>query len=159
MLATGRAKINDGTLIISSVLMTDSGSLFCTAMNSEGQEHLKVELSVTSPLTASIQPFVQTISIGQPTDLVSKVVFIYGFKLYFVTYSYLTAFAFSSVVRLDIQKKVFFGLKTAKDCVRAHEYVSYQMNTFIFHLLLKKIRECINALLKTNLNQFRHLLN
>lgn len=77
MLATGRAKIKDGTLIISAVAKTDNGLFFCTVTNSEGSETLEVELSVSSPLTVSVQPRVQTVNLGHTADLVSKVTYIF----------------------------------------------------------------------------------
>lgn len=70
MLATGRAKIKDGTLIITAVDKTDNGAFYCTATNSEGSETLEVQMSVTSPLTAAIQPTVQTVNLGKTADLV-----------------------------------------------------------------------------------------
>ncbi|CAD6997298.1 unnamed protein product [Ceratitis capitata] len=44
LLATGRAKIKEGTLIITAVDRSDSGAFFCTATNSEGSETLEVLL-------------------------------------------------------------------------------------------------------------------
>ncbi|XP_026843877.1 Down syndrome cell adhesion molecule-like protein Dscam2 [Drosophila persimilis] len=73
MLATGRAKTKDGTLIISAVIKADNGAFFCTVTNSEGTETFKVDLSVTSALSASIQPAVQTVSLGHTADLVCSV--------------------------------------------------------------------------------------
>lgn len=70
LLATGRAKIKDGTLIITAMDKTDNGAFFCTANNSEGSETLEVQMSVTSPLTAAIQPTVQTVNLGKTADLV-----------------------------------------------------------------------------------------
>ena len=70
LLATGRAKIKDGTLIITAVDNSDNGAFFCTATNSEGSETLEVQMSVTSPLTAAIQPTVQTVNLGKTADLV-----------------------------------------------------------------------------------------
>lgn len=73
MLATGRAKIKDGTLILSAVTKTDDGLFYCTVTNSEGSETLEVKLSVSSPLGASVQPRIQTVNLGHTADLVSKV--------------------------------------------------------------------------------------
>lgn len=76
MLATGRAKIKDGTLILSAVAKTDNGAFYCTVSNSEGSETLEVNLSVSSALAASLQPNIQTVNLGQTADLVSKVTLI-----------------------------------------------------------------------------------
>lgn len=73
MIATGRAKIKDGTLIISAITKSDDGVFYCTVTNSEGSETLEVKLSVSSPLSAILQPRVQTVNLGQTADLVSKV--------------------------------------------------------------------------------------
>lgn len=70
LLATGRAKIKDGTLIITAMDKSDNGAFYCTATNSEGSETLDVQVSVTSPLTAAIQPTVQTVNLGKTADLV-----------------------------------------------------------------------------------------
>lgn len=73
MVASGRAKTKDGTLIILSVSKIDNGAFYCTVTNSEGTEIFKLELLVTSPLNAIIQPSLQTVSLGHTADLVSKV--------------------------------------------------------------------------------------
>ncbi|XP_070065018.1 cell adhesion molecule Dscam2-like isoform X1 [Drosophila virilis] len=70
MLATGRAKIKDGTLILSAVTKTDDGLFYCTVTNSEGSETLEVKLSVSSPLGASVQPRIQTVNLGHTADLI-----------------------------------------------------------------------------------------
>lgn len=70
LLATGRAKIKDGTLIVTAVDKSDNGPFYCTATNSEGSETLELQMSVTSPLTASVQPTVQTVNLGQTAELV-----------------------------------------------------------------------------------------
>uniref|UniRef100_A0A1I8PU60 Ig-like domain-containing protein n=2 Tax=Stomoxys calcitrans TaxID=35570 RepID=A0A1I8PU60_STOCA len=73
LLATGRAKIKDGTLIITALDKSDNGAFFCTATNSEGSETLEVQMSVTSPLTAAIQPTVQTVNLGKTADLICSI--------------------------------------------------------------------------------------
>ncbi|XP_049302863.1 Down syndrome cell adhesion molecule-like protein Dscam2 [Bactrocera dorsalis] len=73
LLATGRAKIKEGTLIITAVDRSDSGAFFCTATNSEGSETLEVQIAVTSPLTASIQPTVQTVNLGKTANLICSI--------------------------------------------------------------------------------------
>ncbi|KAI9578572.1 hypothetical protein GQX74_009146, partial [Glossina fuscipes] len=73
LLATGRAKIKDGTLIITAMDKSDNGAFYCTATNSEGSETLDVQVSVTSPLTAAIQPTVQTVNLGKTADLICSI--------------------------------------------------------------------------------------
>ncbi|XP_017966354.1 Down syndrome cell adhesion molecule-like protein Dscam2 [Drosophila navojoa] len=70
MIANGRAKIKDGTLIISAITRSDDGIFYCTVTNSEGSETLEVKLSVSSPLSAIVQPRVQTVNLGQTADLI-----------------------------------------------------------------------------------------
>lgn len=77
MIATGRAKIKDGTLIISAITKSDDEIFYCTVTNSEGSETLEVKLSVSSPLSVIVQPRVQTVNLGQTADLVSKVPSLY----------------------------------------------------------------------------------
>ncbi|XP_068157668.1 cell adhesion molecule Dscam1-like isoform X2 [Drosophila tropicalis] len=73
ILASGRAKIKDGTLIISAVEKTDNGAFYCIATNSEGTETFEAKILVTYPLASTIQPSIQTINIGQPADLICSV--------------------------------------------------------------------------------------
>ncbi|XP_030383245.1 Down syndrome cell adhesion molecule-like protein Dscam2 [Scaptodrosophila lebanonensis] len=73
MLITGRAKIKDGTFVISVVENSDNGIFYCTSSNTEGSETLAVHLSVTSPLSASIHPSRQTINLGQIVDLICTI--------------------------------------------------------------------------------------
>ncbi|XP_020714029.1 Down syndrome cell adhesion molecule-like protein Dscam2 [Ceratitis capitata] len=73
LLATGRAKIKEGTLIITAVDRSDSGAFFCTATNSEGSETLEVQIAVTSQLTASIQPTIQTVNLGKTANLICSI--------------------------------------------------------------------------------------
>nr|XP_043066523.1 Down syndrome cell adhesion molecule-like protein Dscam2 [Drosophila bipectinata] len=72
MVASGRAKTKDGTLIILAVLKIDKGDFFCTVTNSEGTEIFKLELSVTSPLSTIIEPSIQTVSLGHTADLICR---------------------------------------------------------------------------------------
>ncbi|KPU79154.1 uncharacterized protein Dana_GF27026 [Drosophila ananassae] len=72
MVASGRAKTKDGTLIIFSVSKTDNGPFYCTVTNSEGMETFKLELLITSPLSAIIQPSLQTVSLGHTADLICR---------------------------------------------------------------------------------------
>lgn len=103
MLATGRAKIKDGTLILSAVAKTDNGVFYCTVSNSEGSETLEVNLSVSSALAASLQPNIQTVNLGQTADLVSKVTLI--LRLYVWQKSY---WEFSDLQHFRIPKTASF---------------------------------------------------
>lgn len=118
MLATGRAKIKDGTLIITAVDKSDNGAFYCTATNSEGSETLEVQMSVTSPLTAAIQPTVQTVNLGKTADLVR--IHFYANPLWFL-----------------FQKEMKIKLETLYACT--HTYKHTYIDGFTYSKYVKRV--------------------
>ncbi|KAH9373777.1 hypothetical protein HPB48_007501 [Haemaphysalis longicornis] len=56
----------EGSLLLSSPLVRDSGKYFCVVNNSVGEEQVRTTLSVTAPLKAELLPAVQTTDVGEP---------------------------------------------------------------------------------------------
>ena len=73
LLATGRATIRDGTLTIHTIREEDSGSYYCTATNSEGSEKMEVQVTISAPLDAHIQPSTQVIDLNKEAHLVCTI--------------------------------------------------------------------------------------
>jgi hypothetical protein len=61
-----RVKQVSGTLIIKDALVEDSGKYLCVVNNSVGGESVETVLTVTAPLSAKIDPPVQTVDFGRP---------------------------------------------------------------------------------------------
>jgi hypothetical protein len=61
-----RIKQVSGTLIIKNAAVEDSGKYLCVVNNSVGGESVETVLTVTAPLSAAIEPQVQTIDFGRP---------------------------------------------------------------------------------------------
>lgn len=61
-----RIKQVSGTLIIKNAVVDDSGKYLCVVNNSVGGESVETVLTVTAPLSANIEPAVQTIDFGRP---------------------------------------------------------------------------------------------
>lgn len=61
-----RIKQVSGTLIIKNAVVEDSGKYLCVVNNSVGGESVETVLTVTAPLSAAIEPNVQTIDFGRP---------------------------------------------------------------------------------------------
>jgi hypothetical protein len=61
-----RIKQVSGTLIIKNAAVEDSGKYLCVVNNSVGGESVETVLTVTAPLSANIEPTVQTIDFGRP---------------------------------------------------------------------------------------------
>ncbi|KAG5667730.1 hypothetical protein PVAND_015701 [Polypedilum vanderplanki] len=61
-----RIKQVSGTLIIKNAVVEDSGKYLCVVNNSVGGESVETVLTVTAPLSAEIEPKVQTIDFGRP---------------------------------------------------------------------------------------------
>ncbi|XP_046638885.1 Down syndrome cell adhesion molecule-like protein Dscam2 isoform X24 [Daphnia pulicaria] len=64
-----RVKQVSGTLIIKEAKVEDSGKYLCNVNNSVGGESVETVLTVTAPLSASIEPQVQTVDYGRPATL------------------------------------------------------------------------------------------
>lgn len=71
MTTSGRYKVKESRLIVQSIEQSDNTNFYCTATNDQGSETLEIQLKVTSPLQAHIQPQRQTIDVGKSADLVS----------------------------------------------------------------------------------------
>lgn len=61
-----RVKQVSGTLIIKDAIIEDSGKYLCVVNNSVGGESVETVLTVTAPLSATIDPPTQTIDFGRP---------------------------------------------------------------------------------------------
>jgi hypothetical protein len=61
-----RIKQVSGTLIIKNAVVEDSGKYLCVVNNSVGGESVETVLTVTAPLSAEVEPKVQTIDFGRP---------------------------------------------------------------------------------------------
>ncbi|XP_071522341.1 cell adhesion molecule Dscam1 [Panulirus ornatus] len=61
-----RVKQVGGTLIIREAKVEDSGKYLCVVNNSVGGESVETVLTVTAPLSAQIEPSVQTVEFGRP---------------------------------------------------------------------------------------------
>lgn len=55
-----------GSLVIHQVTLDDSGKYVCLIINSAGEEKIEIQLIVTAPLTAHVQPQQQIIDVGRP---------------------------------------------------------------------------------------------
>nr|XP_024214188.1 Down syndrome cell adhesion molecule-like protein Dscam2 isoform X37 [Halyomorpha halys] len=64
-----RVKQVSGTLIIREAKVEDSGKYLCVVNNSVGGESVETVLTVTAPLSASIEPSVQTVDFGRPATM------------------------------------------------------------------------------------------
>ncbi|XKL66866.1 hypothetical protein PGB90_010286 [Kerria lacca] len=64
-----RVKQVSGTLIIQEAKVEDSGKYLCVVNNSVGGESVETVLTVTAPLSASVEPIVQTVDFGRPATL------------------------------------------------------------------------------------------
>ncbi|XP_065205888.1 cell adhesion molecule Dscam1 isoform X13 [Planococcus citri] len=64
-----RVKQVSGTLIIQEAKVEDSGKYLCVVNNSVGGESVETVLTVTAPLSASVEPIVQTVDFGRPAVL------------------------------------------------------------------------------------------
>ncbi|XP_076065820.1 cell adhesion molecule Dscam1-like isoform X6 [Oratosquilla oratoria] len=63
-----RVKQVGGTLIIREAKVEDSGKYLCVVNNSVGGESVETVLTVTGPLSAQVEPKVQTVAFGQPAS-------------------------------------------------------------------------------------------
>lgn len=61
-----RVKQVGGTLIIREAKVEDSGKYLCVVNNSVGGESVETVLTVTAPLSAQVEPSVQTVEFGRP---------------------------------------------------------------------------------------------
>ncbi|XP_068224096.1 cell adhesion molecule Dscam1 isoform X18 [Palaemon carinicauda] len=61
-----RVKQVGGTLIIREAKVEDSGKYLCVVNNSVGGESVETVLTVTAPLSAQVEPKVQTVEFGRP---------------------------------------------------------------------------------------------
>ncbi|XP_042237766.1 Down syndrome cell adhesion molecule-like protein Dscam2 isoform X6 [Homarus americanus] len=61
-----RVKQVGGTLIIREAKVDDSGKYLCVVNNSVGGESVETVLTVTAPLSAQVEPSVQTVEFGRP---------------------------------------------------------------------------------------------
>ncbi|KAK7075666.1 hypothetical protein SK128_023683 [Halocaridina rubra] len=61
-----RVKQVGGTLIIREAKVDDSGKYLCVVNNSVGGESVETVLTVTAPLSAQVEPKVQTVEFGRP---------------------------------------------------------------------------------------------
>ncbi|XP_045126204.1 Down syndrome cell adhesion molecule-like protein Dscam2 isoform X42 [Portunus trituberculatus] len=61
-----RIKQVGGTLIIREAKVEDSGKYLCVVNNSVGGESVETVLTVTAPLSAQVEPKVQTVEFGRP---------------------------------------------------------------------------------------------
>nr|AEC50084.1 down syndrome cell adhesion molecule [Pacifastacus leniusculus] len=61
-----RVKQVGGTLIIREAKVDDSGKYLCVVNNSVGGESVETVLTVTAPLSAQVEPNVQTVEFGRP---------------------------------------------------------------------------------------------
>ncbi|XP_069678028.1 cell adhesion molecule Dscam1 isoform X19 [Periplaneta americana] len=61
-----RVKQVSGTLIIKEARVEDSGKYLCVVNNSVGGESVETVLTVTAPLSATIEPTTQTVDFGRP---------------------------------------------------------------------------------------------
>lgn len=71
MMTAGRYKVKESRLIVQSIEQSDNTNFYCTATNDQGSETLEIQLKVTSPLQAHIQPQRQTVDVGKSADLVN----------------------------------------------------------------------------------------
>ena len=63
-----RIKQVSGTLIIKEAKVEDSGKYLCVVNNSVGGESVETVLTVTAPLSATIEPTTQTVDFGRPAS-------------------------------------------------------------------------------------------
>ncbi|XP_076062140.1 Down syndrome cell adhesion molecule 1 isoform X8 [Oratosquilla oratoria] len=63
-----RVKQVGGTLIIREAKVDDSGKYLCVVNNSVGGESVETVLTVTAPLSAQVEPKVQTVEFGRPAS-------------------------------------------------------------------------------------------
>ncbi|XP_033230988.1 Down syndrome cell adhesion molecule-like protein Dscam2 isoform X4 [Belonocnema kinseyi] len=68
-----RVRQVSGTLIIREARVEDSGKYLCIVNNSVGGESVETVLTVTAPLSAEIEPRVQTIDFGRPATFTCNV--------------------------------------------------------------------------------------
>lgn len=68
-----RVRQVSGTLIIREARVDDSGKYLCIVNNSVGGESVETVLTVTAPLTAEIEPSIQTIDFGRPATFTCTV--------------------------------------------------------------------------------------
>ncbi|XP_059477742.1 cell adhesion molecule Dscam2 isoform X44 [Neocloeon triangulifer] len=61
-----RVKQVSGTLIIKEAKVEDSGKYLCVVNNSVGGESVETVLTVTAPLSATVEPETQTVDFGRP---------------------------------------------------------------------------------------------
>ncbi|XP_034229993.1 Down syndrome cell adhesion molecule-like protein Dscam2 isoform X12 [Thrips palmi] len=61
-----RVKQVSGTLIIKEAVVADSGKYLCVVNNTVGGESVETVLTVTAPLSATIEPQSQTVDFGRP---------------------------------------------------------------------------------------------
>ncbi|XP_046664865.1 Down syndrome cell adhesion molecule-like protein Dscam2 isoform X42 [Homalodisca vitripennis] len=64
-----RVKQVSGTLIIREAKVEDSGKYLCVVNNSVGGESVETVLTVTAPLSATVEPTTQTVDFGRPAVL------------------------------------------------------------------------------------------
>ncbi|KAH7969647.1 hypothetical protein HPB52_020808 [Rhipicephalus sanguineus] len=63
----------EGPLILHKALIQDNGRYLCVANNSAGEDKAHVELLVTVPLSARIEPAVQVVDVGRGANLSCRV--------------------------------------------------------------------------------------
>ncbi|XP_044596034.1 Down syndrome cell adhesion molecule-like protein Dscam2 isoform X39 [Cotesia glomerata] len=68
-----RVRQVSGTLIIREARVEDSGKYLCIVNNSVGGESVETVLTVTAPLSAEIEPRVQTVDFGRPATFTCNV--------------------------------------------------------------------------------------
>ncbi|XP_051153600.1 cell adhesion molecule Dscam2 isoform X25 [Leptopilina boulardi] len=68
-----RVRQVSGTLIIREARVEDSGKYLCIVNNSVGGESVETVLTVTAPLSAEIEPTVQTVDFGRPATFTCNV--------------------------------------------------------------------------------------
>ncbi|UYV70832.1 hypothetical protein LAZ67_8000774 [Cordylochernes scorpioides] len=57
-----------GSLLIRQVALEDAGKLVCSISNNAGEERVEVQLVVTAPLSAHVQPQQQIVDVGSPAS-------------------------------------------------------------------------------------------